>query len=449
MTYNVKYTDKNKTPIEISEDSINTSSTDITLFGRKKLDYGRDMNEALLHILENFACPEDSLNPGNPDLNSVTTVGSTTKRLLQTPVEGQCWYNKTQEVMFFWSGTAWTPLSMKGDIAVNWGTVCDGEQIPAPVGENGYIFPYSECVWIVSPASTSGEFEYILCYTDEDANVTMRYGTGGVDFRTGIASYMIIGLRGNINLGNPNIVDPPEPSATPGLTPTATATRTPTPTPTVTGTPGASVTPTRTPTPTVTPTITPATSATPTPTVTPTPGVTVTPTPSADFAGGDLIPFGDQEAEFYNASGSVTLGFAINGVNNSNATIGLEETSCGWRMETPFYDVCSSLWVDVGTTYGNEPGDWATNYWVYVDLGLTQHADIVYGTYNTWVQVGTGSQAWYMDSDPLGEGIGEYNNASISGTVYMTYSASPPSGGSEVGTLMGTFVAHAHIGDPP
>ena len=66
MSYNIKFTNKNKPGIEIAEDAINNAATDITLFGRKRLEYGKDLNANLLHILENFACPETRLPDPTP-----------------------------------------------------------------------------------------------------------------------------------------------------------------------------------------------------------------------------------------------------------------------------------------------------------------------------------------------------------------------------------------------
>jgi hypothetical protein len=251
MSYNIKFTDSNKAPITVAESDINVTDTDIALFGRKKLEYGQDMNSTLLHILENFACPESSAVPGTPDLTATSTIGSTVKVLLKSPIIGQLWFNKTQSTIFKWNGTTWMPLAMKGDIGINWGTVCDGEQVPLPTSANGYVFNRNECTWIVSPTTTSGTFEYIHCSTDVYGTVTMRYGLGGENYRIGIASYMIVGLRGNVNLGTANEIVPPGPTPTPSITPTLTPTRTVT----------ATVTPTVTVTPTLTPTITPTPTA--------------------------------------------------------------------------------------------------------------------------------------------------------------------------------------------
>lgn len=285
MTYNINFTNKNKLPIKVDDASID-NSIDISLFGRTKLEYGRDLNANLLHILENFACEENSLVPGTPDLSKTSNIAETSKRLLSSPIEGQMWWNKTQKCMFVWSGTNWKAMSMKGEIAVNWGSICDGEQIPRPQASNGYIFEYEECAWIVSPKYTIGEFDYMVCYTDEFANVTMQYGIpGGV--RQGIASYMIVGIKGNYNLGATTPITPPSASPSPATpTPTATTTITGTPavTPTSTPAPGASPTPQPTPSTTAsvtsTPANTPPVTASATPAVTP----TITPSPSPYFS---------------------------------------------------------------------------------------------------------------------------------------------------------------------
>lgn len=317
MTYYIKYTNKNKTPIEIDEEDLDNSN-DITLFGRRRLEYGEDMNANLLHILENFACDQDSDNVGNPDTSKTSTLSETAKKLLATPVEGQLWFNKSQKRMFVWDGLVWIPIAIDGDIAVNWGEICDGEQIPAPHDDDGYIYDYSECVWIVSPRYRSGAFDSLLCYADSNATVTMKYNTSGGE-SAGIATYMIVGIRGNTNLGSAIAITVPVPTQTPtptvspspsvGLTstPAPTPTRTPTrtrsptpsptsgttPTPTPTGSPDptpsatVSVTPSETPapgvSPTATPTPTPVVSYSPTTTPTPTPPVTPTVTPSPTY----------------------------------------------------------------------------------------------------------------------------------------------------------------------
>lgn len=272
MSYIIKFTDTRKAVLTI-DDTLIDQSTDVALFGRKRLAYGELIQENLLHILENFSCPEDSANPGNPDLNT------SYQNIFQNPIEGQCWYNSTKNVLNFYDGTHWIPLSRKDGIAANWGMIYDGGLLPNPVNSTtGRVFDYNECVWIVSPQSIPTKIDYYVCNTTAAGKVSMKYRQLGSDVLTsGIANYLIVGIEGNVNQPEPPIQISPTPSVTPttsvgqSLTPTPTVspTRTPANTPTPTGTPQPSVSSTPIPSPTRTPAAT--TTPTPTNTVTPSP----------------------------------------------------------------------------------------------------------------------------------------------------------------------------------
>lgn len=190
--YNVKYTDSAQTPITLVPKDINTDH-DVTLFGRTRLRYGQEMNENMLHLLEHFACPEDPDNIGNPDLSTAID------NLLANPVEGQMWLNSTQDRPFFWDGTEWLPISLTGDYAANSGILIHGEYLPQPVSDSGYVFPYSECAWIVSPANIPVRVGTLIwCYTSSDGRITMRYREYLSSTATsGCANYLIIGIKGN------------------------------------------------------------------------------------------------------------------------------------------------------------------------------------------------------------------------------------------------------------
>jgi len=271
MTYTVQFTNKNKTPIIIDDAQIDTS-TDVTLFGRTRLAYGEALQENLLHILENFSCPEDPYNPGNPDLN-VSEDG-----IFHNPIEGQCWYNSTQEVLTFYDGTNWIPLARQDGVAANWGMIYDGGFLPNPVSAvSGKVFDYNECVYIVSPQSIPTKIDYYVCTVDGTGKVNMKYrNVGGQSLTSGIANFLIVGIAGNVNQTAPPI----QPSPTPSVTPTTSVgvSLTPSPTVTPTHTPPASATPS--PTPVVSPTRTPAASVTPTPVPSNTPQPSISPTPS-------------------------------------------------------------------------------------------------------------------------------------------------------------------------
>lgn len=272
-TYNVRYTDNQKTPIQVDEAQMTVGVAPIPQFGRAFLEYGEQLNKVMLNLLERFACPESGLTPGTPDLAIATSD------TLQTPTEGQLWLNTTTGTLFVYDGAQWIPLYKKSDLAANWGVIGDGGQLPRPVASDGYVFPYSECIWSVAPHQINSTLNMMTVFTDGEANVTAKYRqSSDSEVVSTYVNYLIIGIRGNQNQGT--IVPPPEASPLPTLTPTPTVT----PTRTVTPTPApmTSSTPTRTPTPT--PTIgvsaTPASTPTPTPTLTPTPVATSTPTPT-------------------------------------------------------------------------------------------------------------------------------------------------------------------------
>ncbi len=277
--YVIKYTDKSKGTITITKSSLVTNLVDIALVGKSRLDYGEVFNENILHLLENFACPASSADPDAPD--TVAAFGT----VLSNPIGGQKWYNSTAKRLYVYNSTqgVWVPQSKQGDVAANSGIIAHASFLPRPVGKDGYVFPYSECNFVVSqhsskstatdsylPANT--EIDYMRCFVSANGQVTMQFRYSGESaLRDGYANYQIIGIRGEANTPLVSLAPYVVPSPTPGVSATAT----PTPTPSST------VTPTPTPTHSNTPAETTAVSPTPTRTPTPTPTLSVTPSPSA------------------------------------------------------------------------------------------------------------------------------------------------------------------------
>lgn len=272
--YIVNRTDIDAPSIDVPEKRVDSTSLDVALFGKIRLEYGERLNEDLLNVLENFACPESDAVLPTPDLTQ------TSNNQLANPTIGQLWYNSTKELIHYWTGTEWIATTSREDTAANWGQVLHGQQLPRPVSPvSGYVFPYEECIWTVAPSVFVGKIGYVACATDASANVVMQYRLGGTnDMVDGLANYLIIGLKGSAVEQGP-WPTPPAPSPTATLTPTPTATVTPTVTMTVTPTMTPSVTATLTPTPTRSPTPSPTSTLTPTPTMTRTPIPSVTPTP--------------------------------------------------------------------------------------------------------------------------------------------------------------------------
>lgn len=282
--YNIKYTDNTKPTIDIVEGDVNNTTTDIHLFGRTKLEYGQELNENLLHLLENFAAPEltgSSEFSSNPDF-----LNATYNKLLSHPIKGELWFNTTRKRFYFWNGANWFPISNRDDYAANWGLIADGYPLPKPVSSStGRVFEYNECIWSVAPANINGKVDYTVWATDANANVVAKYRySGSSDLHPGVVNYLIIGIAGNVNQGTSVSPPIPTPTPTPAVTPSATFDPMVTPSPTASVTPTVTVTPTLTasvtPTVTVTPTPSRSFNATPAPTNTQTPGPTPTNTPN-------------------------------------------------------------------------------------------------------------------------------------------------------------------------
>lgn len=197
-TYNVNFTDNSKTPIQVEETGINADYS-IKFPGRIRLEWGEDVNENLLHLLENFAVAGAASNIDKPSFTR-------SRGKLSNPVEGQLWFNKTNNKLYSYdaSNDRWVPYGEKGQqYAANWGQIGHGEQLPLPVSPSGYLFNYFECIWSVSPFSYATGFTSVNCYSDpSNSEVTMQYTNPSIGTIDGIANYLIIGIQRNEDLGS-------------------------------------------------------------------------------------------------------------------------------------------------------------------------------------------------------------------------------------------------------
>jgi hypothetical protein len=334
---------------------------DIPLIGEFQTNYGEDVNQNLVNLLENFACPEDpsttSIEDATPDLTKVS------REQLHNPVIGQFWYNSTRKTMYSFDGTSWNHLSNRGVYAANWGRIAHGETIPKPVAQNGKVFEYDECIWSVSPTFMQGSIDTFNCNSDADAKVTATYRfTGTEEINHGIANYLIIGLD-DVNSTTPWRPKPIEVSPTPTPTPTPSPTVTATVTPSVTATVTPSVTATVTPSVTGTVTPTPTSSVTPTPTPIP----SNTPTPStvplaycykiAQLCNGFNPGEGDVNAWRPmwkdNTSGNSATGTCANAGAWNHSTFGL----IYWSHPVMYTKPAARLTLEVRDNRGNSTGN--------------------------------------------------------------------------------------------
>lgn len=393
--YLINKTDSSVPPVVVPEKRINNTSLDVTLLGKIKREYGEALNEDLLNILENFACPQMTTGTVRPD------TSLTSKNQLQNPTDGQFWYNTTDGLMYHWAGTAWTPIASREGYAANWGQVVNGQQLPKPVSPiTGRIFNYNECIWTVSPAIVLGKVAYLNCNTDDNATVNMRYRySGSSEFFNGTVNYLIIGLGDNATSGPYPAF--PSPSVTPSVTPTISLS--PTPTPTMTVTPSVTLSKTAVPTPTPTPTMsatpppsgtptrTPVVSSTPVPSSTPAPTSTPTstPTPTPRPALSTIIVGGD-----YSAASQVNTGAQVAaavGFRN-NGTVAYSQNRGGSTNKTQ--------WLLSGN-----PGDYELAFissWEAQFPGSSSFSTPAgantHGNGNVWYDLGANGLSWSVSS---------------------------------------------------
>lgn len=311
LRYQVFYTQKDISPINIPRSSLIRDAGDVVFIGKNRQEYGEVFNNNTVHLLEHFAC--NGTADETPDFSNVINP------TLRKPTIGQIWFNKTKSIPYVWNGTKWATFAGKESAtAGNSGVIYNGQQIPAPLRPiTGLPIPYSECSWSVSPfgVTNNQRISYLECYTDSEAWVTMRYMfQGSLNLIEGYANFTILGIGGSSNTGTPpptpNIPGlTPTPTMSPSATPPLTPAVTPTVTPTMTKTPRPTKTATPTPTSSSTGTPVPSLSRTVTPTPSPTPTVTPTFTPSVPAQ--IYVDIFDQNIKVgINAGDSVTVGYS-------------------------------------------------------------------------------------------------------------------------------------------
>lgn len=84
-----------------------TRDSDLRLYGMGALLWGEGVNENILRIAENFAVEEKAGSPGIPKDESDLAPGLG----ITNPLTGQTWYNKTDEQLYYYTGTKWNKTS--------------------------------------------------------------------------------------------------------------------------------------------------------------------------------------------------------------------------------------------------------------------------------------------------------------------------------------------------
>lgn len=192
ISYRVNPTDSSKLPFIVPGFSMDKDTMDITLVGKSRLEYGKQFNENILHLLERFASPSEIAN--------VPDSSSTFNERLVKPQIGQLWFNNHYDVMNVCidnNPPLWTKLINSGHISGNCGFLFDGEDIPLPVDHKGVVFDVDECFWIVTPAFINSQaygvdtFSVSASERTVSAEAVTNFGNTVKCF----AYYTIIGIR--------------------------------------------------------------------------------------------------------------------------------------------------------------------------------------------------------------------------------------------------------------
>lgn len=185
--YNIPYTDSNKPSISVPRRIFIDDIVDITLIGKRTLEYGQVFNENLLHLMEHFACDSDPDNLHMP--NSSSKLAS----VLENPVNGQLWYSKNTGCLFVWVSTEWKSFNKYNTVKGNSGFIYDGEYIPMPLDDNGVPFDISDCAISIAPILMVENIEAFRCTVDNSGYVTSKYTPVGGAERSGHATFIVVG----------------------------------------------------------------------------------------------------------------------------------------------------------------------------------------------------------------------------------------------------------------
>jgi microcystin-dependent protein len=168
MTYQVTYTETTnplKPPISVQDQTLN-QQTSVSFVGKNYAGYAPVIAENFLHLLENFACPDSGSN-------------TPSSALLNSPVQGQLWYNTTSNILNVYDGTSW---SAAGNIKKSTSAPQDGAAGDLWVDtDTKQLYLYSGSNWLlIGPQFSAGTqtgpaVETLSDTNDVDHNVLSVY----------------------------------------------------------------------------------------------------------------------------------------------------------------------------------------------------------------------------------------------------------------------------------
>lgn len=135
--YTFSFSDQAKPTFVVAANTKDSTHTSLTLTGRGSPNWGRDLQENLLWLLENFAGPTppanivegqlwyDSVNKtlkvlslgagGNPEWNQASGGVTSSNTQPVNPQVGTQWYNPSSGILSIWDGSAWKQVYPGGD----------------------------------------------------------------------------------------------------------------------------------------------------------------------------------------------------------------------------------------------------------------------------------------------------------------------------------------------
>ena len=158
MPYIVNFTDsENKTPITVYDNTSNTD-TSITFPGRNVTGYGQVVAENFLALLENFAGPNQPVNP----------------------IEGQLWFDTTTRTLQIFDGVSWKAASdiQKSVVAPSVEQSKVGELWVDTVNQQLYVFSGTDWILVGPNFSTgllSGPLVERIIDTNNDNKIVLTF----------------------------------------------------------------------------------------------------------------------------------------------------------------------------------------------------------------------------------------------------------------------------------
>ena len=149
MAYEINNTFGTKL-VSLADGTLDTSTTDLALFGKGYAGFGERLNENFLKLLENFT---NTSAPSNK-------------------IQGQLWYDKTNNQMNVYTGTKWKPVGGSATATT--------QPVNAVLGDqwfdttNSQLYVYSGSAWtLIGPTTVagSGVTQMVSEVVDDNAGV--------------------------------------------------------------------------------------------------------------------------------------------------------------------------------------------------------------------------------------------------------------------------------------